>query len=287
MSRIKIGMAFAGGGVRGSAHLGIVKAMRENGIYPEIYAGASAGAVVASLLAKGYEPDEALEKFSLANKKMIDIAYGHIFNGMLTRKKIQGFVKGDKLESVLDKMFDGGKMSEIEAPLAIITTDIDGGRQIVWSNQFQGVDLLAVNDDNFQWMLGHHTSTSEILRASCGLPPAFIPKQVLNLKLIDGGITNNLPSDVVKAMGADKVISVDLGYAGQVKTDGFVDVAHMAVNLLMERVTDGNSKDYGLYLNPKIYDVTALDTSQLENCYKRGYVYGLSQIDNIVKSLEG
>jgi NTE family protein len=289
MSRIKLGMAFAGGGVRGSSHLGIVQALHEHRIYPEIYAGTSAGSIVASLLAYGYEPEKALKKFLEANQHLVDVAYCHILKGTFTSSYVEGFVSGDHLESVLDDMFDGCQLGSIPVPLGIVSTDIDRGKQVIFTNSINGFDVNRINDTSPTLALCQNKSEyrlSDIIRASSGLPPVLVPKRIHGMKLVDGGITNNLPSDVAWALGADKVISLDLGYSGQVETKGFIDISHMCVNLLMKRVTDGNREDFGLYMNPKIYDVTALETDRIEECFERGYVYGKHNIDKVIKMLE-
>src|SRR5579875_2507320 len=105
MGKIRLGVAFGGGGTRGSAELGIMKALHENKIYPEIYTGTSAGSIVASLMAFGYSPDMALKEFESINKNMMDIAYGYLFSHIFSPLEIEGFVKGDVLESQLDNMF--------------------------------------------------------------------------------------------------------------------------------------------------------------------------------------
>lgn len=290
MSKVKLGVAFAGGGVRASSHLGIMQALYENKIYPEIFTGTSAGSIVASLLASGFQPSESLKKFTEASEGIIDVAYWHIVKGLLTTKSIDGFVYGNKLEDVLEDVFKGATLSSINSPLGIVASDIDKGRQVIFTNKLEGFKIDSINDSDFNlaYSNGYYTDykVSEVARASSGLPPVFIPKVIDGMKLIDGGITNNLPADVAWALGADKVISIDLGYEGQVETDGFIDVAHMSINLLMKRVTDGNRSNYGLYLNPRIYDVTALDTSRIQECFNRGYEYGLTQVNSVIKMLE-
>jgi NTE family protein len=295
VARIKLGMAFAGGGVRGASHLGVAQALHEQKIYPEVYAGTSAGAIVASLLAYGYEPELALEAFTNASEKLVDIAYLHILKGTLTTSNIEGFVAGDKLEETLESLFNGGWMTDVEKPLGIVASDINKGRQVIFTNRFQGFDFERINDSDFSLMYPNDWidpcqvldyKLSDVVRASCGIPPIFLPKNLAGMKLVDGGITNNLPSDVAWALGADKVISLDLGYAGEVETDGFVDIAHMSINLLMKRVVDGNRDDFGKYLNPRIYDVTALDVSKINECFERGYRYGRNQLPSIIQMLE-
>jgi NTE family protein len=287
MAEVKLGIAFAGGGVRGASHLGIVQALHEHRIYPNIYAGTSAGSIVASLLAFGYSPEEALSKFLAVNKKMIDIAFSHIIKGFFTTSHIEGFIAGDELEERIHNMVDMRALGYIKNPIALVASDINRGKQIVFSNRTkEEVDLSVVNDGDFEWHDGRLHNISEIVRASSSMPPVFVPKTIQGMKLVDGGVTNNLPSDIALALGADKVLSLDLGYAGEVETEGFIDIAHETVNLLMARVTDGNRKDFGMYLNPSIYDITSLETEKIVECYRRGYMYGLSQIENIVKYLE-
>lgn len=234
-----LGVAFAGGGVRGAAHLGIIQAMHEHNIFPQIFAGTSAGSIVASLLAYGYTPEQALHKFWVASENLIDIAYAHIAKGIASKKSsVEGFLAGNRLEKLLEKMFDGGTLNDIASPLGIVASDIDNGRQIIFSNKLF-TDPELINDDNYLWIHNGEEKVSAVVRASSGIPPIFIPKRIHEMKLVDGGITNNLPSDIAWALGAHTVISLDLGYAGQVQTDGFIDISHMAINLLMERVTDG------------------------------------------------
>lgn len=290
MAKVKLGIAFAGGGVRGSAHLGVMQALYENKIYPEIYSGTSAGSIVASCLAYGYTPKKSLEKFESISKNMIDVAYAYILKGIFTSNPIEGFIKGDTLEKMLDELFEEKGINSITSPIGIVSTDINNARQVVFSNIIPnvGADLSKVNDDKVIWLANELSGVklSAMVRASSSMPPAFVPKVINNMKLVDGGVTNNLPSDIAKALGADKVISIDLGYSGQTKTDGIIDIAHESINILMARIVDENRANFGLYLNPEVYDVSALEVSRIQECFDRGYRYGLSQIDNIVKYLE-
>lgn len=288
MAKIKVGLALAGGGVRGAGHLGIVKALYEEKIYPEIFTGTSAGSIVASMLAVGYSPDKALEEFESISSHMIDIAYGYMLKHFIHPLDIEGFVKGDVLESVLDTLFKGKNISKVYNPLGIVATDINMARQVIFTNS--RVDLFRpteINDSRAFYVHSPEIKLSEIVRASSSMPPIFIPKHIGDYKLVDGGVTNNLPSDVAVALGADKVLSIDLGSANETDTNGIIDIAHECINIFMLREVYGNEKDFGLYLNPQIFDVSALEVSKIQECFDRGYAYGKSQIDNIAKYLEG
>lgn len=285
---MKIGLAFAGGGVRGSAHLGFVQALKEEGIEPTIFAGASAGSIVASLLATGKDPHDALREFIGASNNMVDVAYFHIGKAIVTSDRLEGVVSGKVLEETLGSIFAFRRLNGIAHPLGIVTTDIDNGKQVVFSNEQIPVNYDSVKihtSDHFEWISGSYP-LNEVIRASCSMPGIFVPKVIEGHKLVDGGISNNLPSDIAKALGADKVISLDLGYAGKVETKGVIDIAHMSINLLMKRVTDGNNQYFGLYMNPKIYDVRALDVKRIEECFERGYIYGKNNIGTVLNYLE-
>ncbi|MNE82663.1 hypothetical protein D3C80_1794030 [compost metagenome] len=108
------------------------------------------------------------------------------------------------------------------------------------------------------------------------------------LKLADGGLTNNLPSDVARALGADKVISIDLGYAGMTKaTTGIYSILKTSMEIMMERVVDINKDEYGIYLNPQIFDVTVLEFDRADECFARGYAYGKKVAPAISAYIEG
>lgn len=281
----KLGIAFAGGGVRGASHLGIIQALNEHGIHADMYAGASAGSIVASLLAYGYSPKDALTHFESASKGLVDIAYGHILKGIFTKAYIEGFIKGDNLENLLEQMLSGYSVKDLKIPVAFATTDIDEGYQIIFSNA-HNIKPEFVHDRRYTWVHEADYKTSEVVRASSSIPPVFIPKVIDGHKLVDGGVVNNLPSDLLWAMGADRVISLDLGYSGQVKTRGIIDISMTTIDLMMTRVTDNNMQEFGLYLDPQIYDVTVLETSKIQYCFDKGYQYGLAHIPEIVKMLE-
>jgi NTE family protein len=270
---LKLGVAFSGGGVRSAAQLGIMQYLYEQEIKPTIFAGTSGGSIVATLLALGYEPKEALELFRKVDN-IKDIAYWHILSRLFSRKPIEGLFKGDRLRRVLEDIF-GDKWASHQ--LAVVTTDINSGTQVIFTNSFK-FDRSKINDDNFQrkyrreYSLGRNLPS--VVASSCSIPALFIPREFGDLLLVDGGITNNLPSDVVWAMGADKVVSIDLGYSGKRgNISGIHEILSQSLHVLMEREVDNNSKDFGIYLNPEVFDVGMLQMTAIDYCYWKGYRY--------------
>lgn len=282
----KLGVSFSGGGVKAAASVGIMQALYENSIKPDIYVGTSGGAIVACLLANGFKPQDVLENFKLISNKLIDIAYGHIIKGTFTRSYIEGFVSGNHLERLVDSMTDSYPISKIYKPLGVVTTDIDTGDAIVITNM-PSMDESKLIYSPYEVWYTSDIKISEAIRSSCSIPPVFIPKHLKGRKLVDGGLVDNLPSDVAIALGADKVISIDLGYSGMTDTKGAIDIARMSFDILMRRTTTDSSKDYGYYLNPQVFDISVLDVDKIEEAYHRGYSYASSVIEDVKHYLGG
>lgn len=124
------------------------------------------------------------------------------------------------------------------------------------------------------------------MAASCRMPGIFIPKKLGGRVLVDGGVVNNLPSDLAWAAGAEKVISCDLGYAGEVvQVNGAFSILKHSLDIVSERNVDRNVADFGIYLNPAIFDVTVLEVRRADECFQRGYEYGLKNIDHVLDYL--
>jgi NTE family protein len=279
-----LGVAFSGGGIRSAAQLGIMQALHDAGIKPEVFTGTSGGAIIATLLALGIPPRVALYKFKQSTD-ILDVAYWHIIKNALTRKPIQGLYKGEKLRNKLRESFEGNLFSDLDNPLGVVTTDLHTGTQVIYTNSLD-MDYGQINDDNYVVIPARIMSLSDVVSASCRLPAIFLPHEDGRLLLADGGLTNNLPSDIAKALGATRVISIDMGYAGQKKEiGGLYSILSTSLDIMMERGVDGNKDSLDIYLNPEVYDVSILDFHRIEECFDRGYKYGNDNIERIKEEL--
>lgn len=285
---MKLGVAFSGGGVRSAAQLGIMQVLEENGIKPTIFTGTSGGAIVATLLALGMSPREAFEKFNKTNN-VLDVAYWNILKCWLTKQPITGIYSGNKLRMILTDIFNDSRfvnISETGNTLAVVSTDIQNGKQIIFSNRI-AIDTEFVNDDNYQFIKSNVMELAFAVSASTRLPAVFVPIALDNMLLVDGGLVNNLPSDIAWSLGADRVISIDLGYAGQTnQIGGLYSILKQSLDVMMERGVDANMDDMDIYMNPNIFDVKVLDIKRSHECFERGYDYGKKNIGRIIASLE-
>lgn len=209
----KLGIALGGGGLKGLAHIGILQVLYENKIPVSFIGGTSAGSIIAALLAAGISPHD-MEKLVLELDKNDYIDYNlkgflkYIFSLYIPEVKgtLSGFIKGDKIEKLVYKMTGGKKLDDAVMPLAIIACDIDSGREIIFSNQ----DLKGINENI---TIERNAYLSQAVRASISIPVTFVPARFEGMQLVDGGIREIIPAGAVKGMGAEYVLSVNLGRA--------------------------------------------------------------------------
>lgn len=176
----KIGLVLSGGGAKGFAHIGVLKALEENGIKPDIVVGTSMGSTMGGLYASGM-PVHIMEK-KARNFKLNDIVDVNIFN--IVR---QGIVVGNKFVKYMDKLSKNANIEDFAIKFACVACDLKTGKEYVFD---KGKFSVAT-------------------RCSCSIPGIFAPYKMGEMLLIDGGVVNNNPTELAYQMGADYVIDVD------------------------------------------------------------------------------
>lgn len=173
----KLGYALSGGAAKGFAHLGVLKYLEEIGVKPDIIAGTSAGALMGSLYADGYSPDEILNLFD-----------GKYFKLMTEFQIPQVGVFGTKgFQSFLDSIYQHKRIEELPIPMRVVTTNLDEGKSVVFD---QGPMV-------------------EIVSASCSIPVLFNPVKIGAALYVDGGLFKNFPVSVIRNE-CQRVIGVHL-----------------------------------------------------------------------------
>lgn len=176
----KIGLALGSGSARGWAHIGVIRALQEAGIEPDVLCGCSIGALIGAAYADGDLDD--LEKWTTG------LTWQDIV-GLLDVGFAGGLIKGDKLIAFFEKHFVDKEFSALPLPFACVATDLASGREI--------------------WL--KEGSVAAAVRASIALPGLFAPVNRDGRLLVDGGLVNPVPVSLCRALGADIVIAVDLG----------------------------------------------------------------------------
>jgi len=191
----KIGLALGSGSARGWAHIGVVHALAESGISVDYIAGTSIGAMVGAVYASG-NIDTLQEVVLQLDWKQI----AYFFDVVLPKS---GLIDGKKLSTFVRSHVNGINIEELPIPLCAVSTDLATGDEVL----IQSGDII------------------DAVRASISVPGIFTPVKKNGAFLVDGGLVNPVPVSVVRQMGADFVIAVDLnhGIAGE---KGFRQTTH-------------------------------------------------------------
>lgn len=242
----QIGIALSGGGIKGLCHAGVLKALEEHGIKPDIISGVSAGAVVGALYADGYTPDE------------IALLFEHISFREMTKIQIPdgGFLRIDAFQKFLAKKLRAKTFEELKIPLRIVATDLDKGQSVVFSSG----------------------SLIEPIIGSCSIPVLFSPKVIDGVHYVDGGVLKNFPVSTIR-QDCQKVIGIN---ANPLVADKFkpsiLNVASRSYNfmfkantlhdkdlcdLLIEPVDMGNYEIFDIYKGREIFELGYHSTMQL------------------------
>ncbi|RKX39737.1 MAG: hypothetical protein DRP64_13870, partial [Verrucomicrobia bacterium] len=210
--RPKIGLVLGGGGALGFAHIGVLQELEKLQIPIDYIGGTSMGAVVAGMYASGMAPDEMERQFTTMDwwevlkdrssyqfldyrRKLDDKRFMGMEFGLKDRKVVfsPGVAHGQKLNNVLETFTLNSTgisdFDELNIPYRAVATDLRSGTSVV---------LKSGN-------------LAQAMRASLAVPGAFTPVRMDGMVLVDGGILNNIPVEVVRGMGADIIIAVDVG----------------------------------------------------------------------------
>ncbi len=175
--KYKIGLALSGGGVRGFAHIGALRALEDVGIKPDVIAGVSAGSVVAAFYSAGMSADEIFELFSnidMSKFLQVDISKS-------------GFLKLDKFKKFIAKNIPVENIEQLALPTIIAATDIENQQEKTFTTG----------------------NIAERVIASCSIPLVFKPVKIDNIYYADGGVMHNLPSYYLRPQ-CDTVIGINV-----------------------------------------------------------------------------
>jgi NTE family protein len=178
--RAKIGYALGGGGARGLSHIGVMKVLEEHGIYPDVIAGTSIGALVGALYASGLRAGDIERALRLDLRRLAMLAD--------VRLSLSGLVQGKRVTSALKSFLGDLTFADLKIPFACVATDIVNGQEIVLRT---GLVISAV-------------------RASISVPGLFTPVKVRGRYLVDGGLVNMVPVSTCRDMGAEYVVGVNV-----------------------------------------------------------------------------
>ncbi len=253
---MKIGLVLSGGGIRGIAHIGLIKVLEDHNIKPDIVSGASAGALVGALYAKGYSTETIIDFFH--NTPLFRISF--------FAKNKPGLLDMEKYQTYFKEYFPEDSFESLEKQLYITATNLEDGRL----DFFSSGELINP------------------LLASAALPPVFAPVLINDKLYVDGGIMNNFPVEPLEN-NCDFIISSFVNPIEKVDKEDL-----NSTRKVLDRIYHlGNYSAAQVKFNLCQYvfrpngieNISTLDKKQIDIAYQIGYDHALKEIDVIKNAL--
>ena len=247
--KLKLGLALGSGGAKGFAELGALYAFEQNSIEFDVVAGTSIGSIIGAFYANGYTSTDIFEML-----KRVDVS--EIKNLFMIKMDTFG------LASVIDKNIGTDNIEDLKKPFGAVATEMDTGLEKVF---FEG-------------------SVAKALCASSCYPPFFKPVEIDGKNYIDGAFTNSVPADVVKGLGADYIVGIDL--SDHESKGSFLTRIFPTYKSKVERPWEKGYENADIILHPDLSGFTSLSFHQASAMYEIGYKCAIEQIPTIKSNLE-
>lgn len=278
---MRLGLALSGGGIRGIAHAGVLKALEDNNIKIDVIGGTSSGSMIASLYAAGYSPYHIYTLFKKYSKEIAQINTKPIIKNYMINKKItlKGLKTGNSIEKIFDAVINKQgiyNINDVKMPLVIPTVDLMDCQEYVFTNKAPEKEKKYITDINI----------GKAIRASSSFSAVFSPCEFKDHAFIDGGALDNVPVNEVRKQGADVVIGVKFNSDEITKDSNIMDMTMKTIDIMGSKISEENLKKANFVLNVYTDKTGLLDTQKLDSCYKYGYnavIENLDKIKGIIK----
>lgn len=275
----RTGLVLSGGAARGLAHIGVLKALTERGVRIDAIAGTSMGAVIGGLYAAGYSTDE-LEKLAL------ELDWQQVLSDDPPRRDIPFRRKQDDRDFLVKRKLSFREDGSLGLPLGVIQGQnlaLLLERLLVHASDTRDFDRLPIpfravatdiaNDEKVIFRSGH---LPQAIRASMSIPAVFAPVEIDGRLLVDGGMVDNIPMDVARDMGVDRLIVVDIGTPllprEQLLT--VVDVLNQSTTMMTRRNSEAQLatlRPEDLLVQPMLAGIGSTDFDRAEQLIDAGY----------------
>ena len=246
----RIGLALGGGAARGFAHIGVIQALEDSGIRPDLVVGTSAGSLVAALYASGLHSPELIRLADAMDEASIT---DWAFPG-------RGLIRGEALAKFVREHTGGRNIEQMALPLGIVATDLDSGAPILFQRGDAG---LAV-------------------RASSAVPAVFQPVKIGTREYVDGGLVSPVPVRFARQMGAEVVIAVDISAVPEGNATG--DPLRMLLQtfaIMGRSINQFELREADVVLRPRLPGVSGADFAARKRIIQAGREAALAALPDL------
>ena len=250
--KYKLGLALSGGGARGIAHVGVLKAFEEAGIVPDAYSGTSAGSIVGAMRAAGKTPEQIMQM----------VKESSLFKIFKVGMPIDGLTKLTYLREKLSAYIASDSFEDLKKPLFVSLANLNTGQKEIVSS---GVLF-------------------DVVMASCSIPLVFKPVEINGALYVDGGLFNNLPADALREhcevlIGINVMPNIEVP-AKELQT--VIGIASRCFDLSVRANTVNSLEMCDLVIEPEeLHQYGIHQFNKYQELYKIGYQAGKSQVDEI------
>lgn len=254
--KYKVGLCLSGGGTRGFSFLGAFKALQECGIEFDAVAGTSAGSLFGAIYASKMD----LNVLKDATKGLKNSDFRHSKLGILPSNM-------DKLHNLIEQTLPVKKIEDLKMPYYAVAVDLKTGKEI----HFNSGNLASV------------------ITGSCAIPGVFLPVKYRNMTLIDGGVRNNIPADVLKMNGCDFVVTIDCNCSrgGGTNSEKLFTQFSTSVGIMMVNNSKRGTELSDLIICPDLKKFKSLNLDGKEEMIKEGYRATMEMMPEIQKLFLG
>jgi NTE family protein len=275
----RVALVLGGGGLKGFAHIGVLRGLAERGITPSVYAGTSIGALIAAAAAGGIPVDDMEER--ARDLKRHDLFRLNRMGMVLDRLRLPAIYLEGPLRDLCESVVPDMQFSELERTLLVNTVDLQRGTQVVWG-------LPGLKD----------VRIADAVYASCALPGFFPPGEVESRPCVDGGVMDNLPVGVA-SLGMDAVIAVDTGSSAiltdkDIQTHGFSAIYMRAATSMMHALQLAPLEHWAgppmILIRPRVSHIGWFSFTHADELIEAGYraaMEALSGFENCCDSDSG
>ncbi len=251
----RIALVLGGGAAKGFAHVGVIKAFEAHGIFPDVVVGTSAGSVVGSLYAAGYDGFE-LQRISLSMNE------DAVRDWVLPNR---GFIRGDALQAFINEAVQNRPIQALNRKLAVVATDLQTGEPMVFQSG----------------------NTGMAVRASSSVPGIFQPVKIGTREYVDGGLVSPVPVKIARGLGADIVIAVNISEIPQQnKVSDTFGILLQTFTIMGHVIARQELKEADVVVSPDIRELRSTSFDSRNYAIIEGEKAGLAAIPQVQQAID-